>query len=118
MPRAAQLPTVVLFGLICFYDRGTMPPPPLRVAILECDTPLDNTKAKYGGYGGVFASILRHGADLLQRSDLSSTTGLQLTSWDIHNGEMYPRLQDIDAILVTGSRMFPGSFCLPDQFLA
>jgi len=30
---------------------------PLRIAILECDTPLPGTSSKYGGYGGVFTSL-------------------------------------------------------------
>lgn len=77
---------------------------PLRIAILECDTPLDGTRTKYGGYGGVFTSLLRSGADELSHSGLSSTAGLELTAWDVVTAQKYPSLDSIDAILITGSR--------------
>lgn len=84
------------------------PPPlrPLRIAILEADTPLPLTHAKYHGYGGVFRAFLETGAEALgwkPQQDLS------IESWDVVSvrgvqvGE-YPRLEDIDAVLVTGSR--------------
>lgn len=81
-----------------------MPPPPFRIAILECDTPLPNTRAKYVSYGGVFDSLLRSGADALQLPNLSSTKGLILTKWDVVTKQEYPSLDDIDAILITGSK--------------
>jgi hypothetical protein len=81
-----------------------MPSLPLRVAILECDTPLDSTRAKYGGYGGVFTALLKAGAEALKFPGLSSTSGLETTSWDVVTAQKYPKLDDIDAILITGSR--------------
>jgi GMP synthase-like glutamine amidotransferase len=81
-----------------------MPSPPLRIAILECDTPLTNTRAKYGGYGGVFKALLSAGADALGSPALSSKHGLELTTWDVFEAQNYPSLDDIDAILLSGSR--------------
>ncbi|KAL9088901.1 MAG: hypothetical protein Q9165_005958 [Trypethelium subeluteriae] len=80
--------------------------PPLRIAILECDTPLDQTRHKYGGYGGVFKALLEAGAVALDDPRLSSLPhhGLELTNFDVVNTEQYPSLDDIDAILLTGSR--------------
>jgi len=78
--------------------------PPLRIAILECDTPLTSTRAKYGGYGGVFKALLTVGTDALMDPNLSSEHGLSLTNWDVVEAQEYPRLDDIDAILITGSR--------------
>ena len=80
-----------------------MPPHPVRLAVLECDTPLPNTKAHYnGGYGGVFEALLTAGAKASSLSELS--TWLTLTKHQIElNPENYPRLDDIDAILITGS---------------
>lgn len=95
--------------------------PPLRIAILECDTPLDGTREKYGGYGGVFAALLEAGADALGQPDLiSSKKGLELTKWNVVAEEHYPELDNIDAILMTGSRMFsllcsPFGFSLPPR---
>ncbi|KAH6724775.1 class I glutamine amidotransferase-like protein [Leptodontidium sp. MPI-SDFR-AT-0119] len=82
-----------------------MPSLPLRIAILECDTPLENTRAKYGGYGGVFTALLKAGADALNYPGLSSSSGLDLSTWDVVTAQSYPpSLDDIDAILLTGSK--------------
>jgi GMP synthase-like glutamine amidotransferase len=81
-----------------------MPSLPLRIAMLECDTPLTSTRAKYGGYGGVFAALLSAAADALGSANLSSKHGLDLTTWDVVDAQNYPCLDDIDAILLTGSR--------------
>lgn len=43
---------------------------PFHLAILECDSPLSGTHAKYGGYGDVFTALLRSGADALGDPDL------------------------------------------------
>ncbi|KAF8464160.1 class I glutamine amidotransferase-like protein [Kalaharituber pfeilii] len=79
---------------------------PLRIAILMCDSPLYNTAEKYGNYGGVFAELLESSAELLRHEipGLSAAFGLEITSWDINKAEEYPNLEDIDAILLTGSR--------------
>lgn len=90
--------------------------PPLRVAILECDTPLENANAKYGGYGGVFTALLRASAKALGQPDkLDPETGLEISKWDVVNGEEYPNLEDIDAILMTGSSVSPSFFPFYDQ---
>jgi len=81
-----------------------MPSLPLRIAILECDTPRPNIRKKYGGYGGVFSSLLKAGADALQYPGLSSKEGLEITSWDVVDAQTYPALDDIDAILISGSK--------------
>jgi len=78
--------------------------PPLRIAILECDIPLDATRARYGGYGGVFTALMEAGADALNQPDfLSSKKGLELTVWNVVEQEQFPNLDDIDAILMSGS---------------
>lgn len=133
----------------------------LRIAILECDTPLEQTRAKYGGYGGVFTALLEAAAASLTVSSprpLSSeaseeeenSTGvvgsrgsarevktareeeeeekpgqqqlqegggrgegrgerkvprLEITKWDVVHEQRYPNLDDVDGVLLTGSRM-------------
>lgn len=80
---------------------------PLRIAILECDTPLDKTRAKYGGYGGVFKQLLDRSADALQYPGLSSKYGMELSYFNVEqHPDLYPSLDDIDAILITGSRAY------------
>ncbi|EEH49393.1 uncharacterized protein PADG_05472 [Paracoccidioides brasiliensis Pb18] len=78
---------------------------PLRIAVLECDVPLPNTKAKYGGYGGVFESLLLSGAKLLDQPDkFDPATGLHISKWNVMERNEYPDLEDIDAVLLTGSK--------------
>jgi len=77
---------------------------PLRIAILECDTPAPGTKTKYGGYGGVFTSLLKAGADSLGHPGLSSSSGLQISIYDVVSAQEYPNLEDIDGILISGSK--------------
>ncbi|KAH8596106.1 class I glutamine amidotransferase-like protein [Bisporella sp. PMI_857] len=77
---------------------------PLRIAILECDTPQPQTNAKYGGYGGVFTALLKAGADLLGHPGLTSSAGLQISSYDVVTKQEYPNLEDVDGILISGSK--------------
>ncbi|KAF7910549.1 hypothetical protein BELL_0078g00160 [Botrytis elliptica] len=79
-----------------------MPSPPLRIAILECDTPLQNTNSKYGGYGGVFTSLLQRGASSL--SPPLPDSSLQISKYDVVTAQEYPALSSIDAVLISGSR--------------
>jgi len=80
--------------------------PPLRIAVLECDTPLDNINAKYEGYGGVFKELFRESAKRLgQPEKLDPETGLEISRWDIVDGDKYPNLDEVDAVVLTGSSM-------------
>lgn len=88
--------------------------PPLRIAILECDTPVDGVRAKYGGYGGVFKSLLHKAADALQQPDvISAEKGLELSNFDVVNKQEYPDLETIDAVLLTGSSRSISPLMLP-----
>ncbi|TKA83155.1 hypothetical protein B0A55_00729 [Friedmanniomyces simplex] len=78
--------------------------PPFRIAILECDEPIGRTKAKYGGYGNVFKALLDAGADHLAQQDGVSRPALELKYYNVVNAQLYPKLEDIDAVLLTGSR--------------
>lgn len=77
--------------------------PPLRIAVLECDRPPPNADAKYGGYGGVFKHLLQSGADSLRELD-SDVVDLRISKHNVQvDPEDYPNLDDIDAILISGS---------------
>lgn len=84
---------------------------PIRLAILECDTPLPETKAKFNSYGGVFKTLLQASAESLDQPDLvHPESGLDVTCWHVEqNPDQYPKLEEIDAILITGSSRFPFS---------
>lgn len=78
---------------------------PLRIAILECDTPLEHTRSKYGGYGGVFKALLEAGAEsLAQETKSTAPVKLDITKFDVVATEEYPNLDHVDAVLLTGSR--------------
>jgi hypothetical protein len=79
--------------------------PRLRIAILECDEPVGKTKEKYGTYGGLFTELLQNGAVKLANEDHGRRPELEISSFDIVNKNVYPELDDIDAVLLTGSSM-------------
>jgi GMP synthase-like glutamine amidotransferase len=81
-----------------------MPSLPLRIAILETDTPVEPIRAKYGDYGSLFTGLLKAGADALKHEGVSSTSGLDISSFDVVTAQEYPKLDDVDGILITGSK--------------
>jgi len=77
---------------------------PLRIAILECDTPPDAVRDKFGAYGDIFKTLLDAGADALGRPDLvSSNKGLELSVFNVVEDDEYPNLESVDAVLISGS---------------
>jgi GMP synthase-like glutamine amidotransferase len=80
---------------------------PLRIAVLECDTPIDKVNRRYNGYGGVFRMLLKASANALNQPErLDPETGMEITAWDIVNDDKYPKLEDVDAVLLTGSSTY------------
>ena len=79
---------------------------PLRVAILECDVPIGRTKEKYGGYGNLFKELLERGAKLYAERESTDIPSLDITKFDVIAVETYPDLDNIDAVLLTGSSEF------------
>ncbi|EGP84723.1 uncharacterized protein MYCGRDRAFT_75463 [Zymoseptoria tritici IPO323] len=75
--------------------------PSLRIAVLECDTPIGRTKEKYGGYGNLFKELLENGA---KEVNAQHPPELDIRKYDVVNHEVYPELDDVDAILLTGSK--------------
>jgi len=83
-------------------------PPPIRLAIFECDTPLDDARARYGTYGGMFEALFLRDPKKPQMSDRFA-----VTKWKVdQNDADYPEADAIDVILITGSSK--GSF-LPSE---
>ncbi|OQO09587.1 hypothetical protein B0A48_04989 [Cryoendolithus antarcticus] len=78
--------------------------PSLRIAVLECDEPIGRTKEKYGGYGNLFKELLNNGAKRVAEQDDDVELGLDVTKYDVVKHEVYPDLENIDAVLLTGSR--------------
>jgi hypothetical protein len=90
--------------------------PPLRIAILETDTPVPTVETKYGGYGFIFEKLLKSSAEALGRPD--PNTGLKISKYQIElDSDNYPKLEDIDAILITGSSKSCRQWCHENRCL-
>ncbi|KAF3483092.1 GMP synthase [Arthroderma uncinatum] len=77
---------------------------PIRVAVLKCDYPLPKTEEKYGTFGGLFKFLLGESTKALNRPDIiDPEAGLEVSEYDVVK-EAYPALEDVDAILITGSK--------------
>ncbi|KKA28999.1 hypothetical protein TD95_004141 [Thielaviopsis punctulata] len=73
---------------------------PIRLAIIEADTPMPKTNARSGGYFGVFSELFTAAT---APAPLSSA--LALTRFNAHDDpDTYPSLDDIDGMLITGSK--------------
>lgn len=75
--------------------------PALRLAILEADTPLPGTQAKFKTYGGVFTNLFARAT-----APAPVESALRITQHDVVGGgaAAYPALDEIDALLITGSK--------------
>ncbi|KAE8377367.1 Aldehyde/histidinol dehydrogenase [Aspergillus bertholletiae] len=72
----------------------------IRVAILETDTPIDPVLNRYGTYGAIFNRWLNNGLQGLGVTD----TEIQTTNWDVVKESVFPKPEDFDALLLTGSK--------------
>nr|POE71963.1 putative glutamine amidotransferase-like protein c13c5.04 [Quercus suber] len=78
---------------------------PLRVAVLEADTPVGRTKEKYGGYGNLFKELLEKGVARVRQEDgAQEVPELEVTKFDVVDTEVYPDLDTVDAVLISGSK--------------
>ena len=103
--RTLNLRTYILQTQFCprRHPTPTTMRPPLRIAVLECDSPVGRTAEKYGGYGNVFRALLESGAKMLAAEDHGVRPELEISKYDVVNAEHYPDLDEIDACLMTGS---------------
>lgn len=75
---------------------------PLRIAILECDTPLPEVVEKFGRYDRIFTTLIEKAAEDL---GLSPEKDLVLKGYDVVDKMEYPDLESVDAVLISGSSM-------------
>jgi GMP synthase-like glutamine amidotransferase len=69
---------------------------PLRIAVLECDKPLDQARIKLGAHAGVWRKVFEQASHFLESP--------VLTSYDVVDDQNYPDLSSVNGILVSGSR--------------
>jgi hypothetical protein len=84
---------------------------PLRIAILECDTPPAALVEKYGRYDRIFATLLEAAAADL---GLSPKQDLELSAFDVVTAQEYPDLEKVDAVLISGSSEFLSATTAPN----
>jgi hypothetical protein len=73
---------------------------PLRIAILQCDTPPPDVVAQYGAYDRIFTTLLETAA---QGLGLDPKKDLALSAFEVVTKQEYPDLEDVDAVLISGS---------------
>lgn len=87
--------------------------PTLRIAILECDTPMDKVLDKYGSYGDIFTALLRQAAQDLTAA--GEKVQVECSNYDVVHKQEYPEdLDKVDAVLMTGSsKCLLVDYCIP-----
>ncbi|KAJ5691948.1 hypothetical protein N7462_001371 [Penicillium macrosclerotiorum] len=78
--------------------------PSLRIAVLECDTPIPPVQSRLGGYGEIFEGLLRRG---LKAYGDSTVEIHEISKWHVVENPVYPDPNEYDAFLLTGSSMVP-----------
>jgi GMP synthase-like glutamine amidotransferase len=92
--------TLLYYRLTTTSTMGSTPDKPIRLAILLNDTPQPKTLARVGNYHAVFSELL---SAAVAPEPLESQ--LTITSHDVVNDlDSYPALEDVDALLLTGSK--------------
>lgn len=77
-----------------------MPPTPLRLAILEADTPVPRAHERYKGYFGVFKHLFERAVAPAPLESVVTLTGHDV----VGDPASYPPLDEVDAVLITGSK--------------
>lgn len=78
----------------------------LRIAILECDTPIPPIKEQLGGYGDIFTRLLNKG---LEASQDVTVEFAEISKWHVVDNPVYPDPNEYDAFLLSGSSMYLNS---------
>ncbi|KAK6531442.1 hypothetical protein TWF281_008246 [Arthrobotrys megalospora] len=77
--------------------------PPLRIAILETESPTPDFQSKYGSYGDLFIRLLSSASITLNTNPPFRTDDLQFSKWDVERSlDYYPDIEEVDALLVVG----------------
>ncbi|KAI9767973.1 MAG: hypothetical protein M1840_005285 [Geoglossum simile] len=77
---------------------------PLRIALLECDKPVESARVRLGGHSGAWRHLLTRAISDPTCPELNSFQDFEISSWDVVHTRSYPQLESLDGILVSGSR--------------
>lgn len=75
----------------------------LRIAVLECYTPIPPIKEHLGGYGEIFTRLLHKG---LEASKDVTVEFAEISKWHVVDNPVYPDPNEYDAFLLSGSSMY------------
>jgi hypothetical protein len=77
---------------------------PIRIAVLECDITIGRLAE---GYGPIFKRLLTAAAAKLHDDDDGVAFTLDVTWFNVvQHPETYPKLDDVDAVLLSGSSTY------------
>lgn len=77
-----------------------------RVAVLECDTPMQPIIEQNGTYGDIFRDFLQQGLAQYAQSAPSVHIELQVTKKNVVEDSGFPDLSSVNCILLTGSSKY------------
>ncbi|KAL1864989.1 hypothetical protein VTK73DRAFT_5539 [Phialemonium thermophilum] len=75
---------------------------PFRIAVLECDTPIDVIRAHHGTYGNIIKRLME--ASLQESPAAGADIEPVFSSWDVVEARQYPEVDEVDALFLSGSK--------------
>ncbi|KAG0238760.1 hypothetical protein BGW42_002626 [Actinomortierella wolfii] len=83
---------------------ATLPTKHIKIALLVCGTPIPTVLEPHGDYPALFRNLMLRGLDRLKKEEkIGSEATLELKGYDVREGIYPERIQDFDAILISGS---------------
>lgn len=79
----------------------------IHIAVLVCDTPIQPILRKYGDYFSIFQDLLRKALKDLEISEKFKDIMVEFSEHQMVDNNRFLDLEDVDAILLTGSSMLP-----------
>ena len=74
-----------------------------RLAILECDTPVEAVLEKLGTYGTIYDAFVRRGLEAYVQDGGRSDIDLEVTTSNMVDMSALPPLDQVDGLMLTGS---------------
>lgn len=73
----------------------------IRVAILECDKPIESLQGRVHSYGQMIQELFEQALE--HDEQVSPGVNFRFQSWDIYQTGRLPDPHEIDAVILTGS---------------
>lgn len=76
----------------------------LRIAVLECDTPIPPVQSRLGNYGDIFEGLVTRGLETYNDSTIEIQ---EISKWYVVENPVYPDPNQYNAFLLMGSSIVP-----------